>query len=156
MGRKAVPIDILLQRKKKNLTKAEIEARRAAEAKIKPSSNQVKPPSWLDAAAKKEFKKLANELLQTELITNVDVNQLAMYCSTLSRYIELQKGQEVEDPETGDITIEFDEKKIDILFKQIKGMAAEFGFTPGSRAKIAIKPEKEKEKTAEEEMFGNV
>lgn len=162
-GRKAVPIDLLLQRKKKNLTKAEIDARRAAEAKIKPNNNQVKPPTWLSPGAKKEFKKLANELMQTELITNVDVNQLAVYCRAYDRFIELQKGQpeftDSGDPlldDDGNQVLYIDEKKIDILFKQLKTMAAEFGFTPSSRAKIAMKPEPEKQKTAEEEMFGNV
>lgn len=156
-GRRAKPIELLLVNGNKNkLTKEEIEARRKAEAKIKPNNNQVKPPSWLDPVAKKEFRKLSNELLQTELITNVDVNQLAMYCSALSRFIELQKGEEIEDELTGDVKVIYDEKKIDILFKQLKAMAAEFGFTPGSRAKIAMPKPEEKKKTEEEEKFGNV
>lgn len=152
-GRKAMPIELLLINGNKNkLTKEEIEARRKAEAAIKPNANAVRPPSWLNATAKREFKKLASELLQTELITNVDVNQLAMYCSAMARYIEMQKG--IENEETGEI--EIDEKKLDILFKQLKAMAAEFGFTPSSRAKLAMPKEPEKKKTKEEELFGDV
>ena len=152
-GRKAMPIELLLINGNKNrLSKAEIETRRKAEKKLKTGTDNIKPPTWLNAAAKKEFKKLAQELGSIDLITNVDVNQLAVYCRAYVRYIELAKGN--EDPETGEI--ETDEKTLDVLYKQLKGMATEFGFTPSSRAKIAMPKEDEKEKTEEEKLFGDV
>jgi P27 family predicted phage terminase small subunit len=152
-GRKAMPIELLLINGNKNkLTKAEIESRRNAEAKLKPGSNNIKPPNWLNATAKREFKKLAHELDGIGLMSNVDVNQLAIYCRSYAKYIELQKG--IEDPETGEV--ETDEKQLDILYKQLKGMAAEFGFTPSSRAKLAMPKEEEKEKSEEETLFGSV
>jgi P27 family predicted phage terminase small subunit len=163
-GRKAMPIELLLINGNKNrLTKSEIESRRKAENAIKPASNNIKPPTWLNATAKKEFKKLAAELSTVDLITNVDVNQLAIYCRTYARYIEMQKGipelDEYGDPkldENGNMIIVYDEKQIDILYKQLKGMAAEFGFTPSSRAKLAIKKEDDKPKSEEEKLFGDV
>lgn len=153
MGRKAMPIELLLINGNKNkLTKQEINARKKSEEKIKPNANNIKPPSWLNASAKREFRKLAQELAQIGLMTNVDVNQLAVYCRTYARYIELQKG--VEDKETGEFIT--DEKTIDMLYKQLKGMAVEFGFTPSARAKLAMPKEEEKEKSTEEKMFGDV
>jgi P27 family predicted phage terminase small subunit len=153
MGRKAMPIDLLLiQGNKNKLTKKEIEARRAAEAKLKPRADKIKPPSWLSPLAKREFKKLAAELDEIGLMTNVDVNQLAVYCRAYARYIELQAGN--EDPETGETVT--DEKTLDTLYKQLKSMAIEFGFTPSSRAKLAMPKEEEKEKTPEEKLFGDI
>jgi P27 family predicted phage terminase small subunit len=153
MGRKAMPIDLLLiQGNKNKLTKKEIESRKAAEEKLKPKTDKIKPPTWLSPLAKREFKKLAAELNEIGLITNVDVNQLAVYCRAYARFIEIQKGN--EDPETGETIT--DEKTLDTLFKQLKSMAIEFGFTPSSRAKLAMPKEEEKEKTPEEKMFGDV
>lgn len=163
MGRKALPIELLLVKGNKNLTKAEIDARRKAEAKIKPNADNIKPPSWLSAAGKREFRKLVLELQQTELITNVDVNQLAAYCRIYERYIELQKGTPSIDEDgqavlddNGDPVIEYNDKSIDNHLKQLKAYASEFGLTPASRAKIAIPKPEEKEKTPEEIQFGNV
>lgn len=148
MGRKAMPVDLLLVKGKKNLTKREIEERRKAEQKLKANSDKVKPPTFLDAFAKREFRKIVNEAIELDTITNLDVNQLAIYCRTYSRWVELTKKQ---------IEGEFvDDKELDRLFKQIKSMATEFGFTPSSRAKIAM-PKTEKEEPSEtEKRFGNV
>jgi P27 family predicted phage terminase small subunit len=85
-------------------------------------------------------------------MTNVDVNQLAVYCRAYARYVELQAGN--EDPETGEKLT--DEKTLDTLYKQLKSMAIEFGFTPSSRAKLAMPKEEEKEKSTEEKMFGDI
>jgi P27 family predicted phage terminase small subunit len=151
-GRKAMPIDLLLIKGNKNFTKKEIEARKAAEAKLKPKADNIKPPSWLSSLAKREFKRLAAEMQAIDLMTNVDVNQLAVYCRAYARYIELQDGK--EDLETGEVLT--DEKTLDTLYKQLKSMAIEFGFTPSSRAKLAMPKEEEKEKTPEEKMFGDI
>lgn len=163
-GRRAMPIDLLLINGNKNkLTKSEIDQRKKAEAKIKPSTDKVRPPSWLSAAGKREFRKLVMELQQTELITNVDVNQLAAYCRVYERYVELQAGtpavDEIGDPkldEEGNPIIEYNEKAIDTYLKHLKTLAVEFGLTPSARAKIAMPKKEEKEKSTEEQMFGEV
>jgi phage terminase small subunit len=67
---------------------------------LKPKADNLKPPTWLSALAKREFKRLAAELDGIGLMTNVDVNQLAVYCRAYARYVELQAGN--EDPETGE------------------------------------------------------
>lgn len=148
-----MPIDLLLiQGNKNRLTKQEIEARREAEQNLKPRSDRIKPPIWLTPLAKKEFKRLAAELNEIGLMTNVDINQLAVYCRAYAKFVELQEG--TFDPETG---LKFtDEKTLDTLYKQLKSMAIEFGFTPSSRAKLAMPKEEEKPKSTEENLFGDV
>ncbi|MDQ0414224.1 phage terminase small subunit P27 family [Mesobacillus stamsii] len=153
MGRKAIPIELLLINGNKNkLTKKEIDARKEAEQKLKPRSDRVKPPTWLSPLAKKEFKRLAAELNEVGLITNVDVNQLAVYCRAYGKYVELQEG--IYDPEIDQEIV--DEKTLDTLYKQLKSMAIEFGFTPSSRAKLAMPKEEGKPKSSEEKMYGDV
>ncbi|MCY8385807.1 phage terminase small subunit P27 family, partial [Bacillus haynesii] len=55
MARPRQPVDLLLVKGKKNLTKQEIEERRKQE--IKAPSDKVKAPSYLPKDLKREFKK---------------------------------------------------------------------------------------------------
>lgn len=146
MGRKAMPVELLLLNGNKNkLTKQEIQIRRETEQKLKPKADNIKPPTWLTPLAKSEFKRLSAELNEIGIMSNVDVNQLAVYCRAYGRYIELQSNPDG-----------IDEKTLDTLYKQMKSMAIEFGFTPSSRAKLAMPKEEKKEKTTEEKLFGDV
>ncbi|WP_412679124.1 phage holin family protein [Brevibacillus laterosporus] len=75
--------------RKKNLTKAEVEQRKAQE--IKEANDKVKPPSYLPKDLKKEFKKIASELLHIGIMNNLDVDALARFlcarkmCRSLAR-----------------------------------------------------------------------
>lgn len=163
-GRKAMPVNLLLVNGNKNrIPKAEIDARRKAEERIKPKADKVKAPKQLSASTKRIFNRLAQELQATELITNVDVEPLALYCWAYTQWETLSQGHpafdEIGDPKVdanGNQIIEYDYKNIDILFKQIKSMGAEFGFTPASRAKLAMPSDDKPKLTAEQQMFGDV
>src|SRR5690625_586590 len=65
----------------------ELKKRAEQEEKMKMSADHVVPPSWLSKTAKKEFKRLAELLLEVELINNADVGHLALYCDAYSNYI---------------------------------------------------------------------
>ena len=134
-----------------------------AEQRLKPKTDKVKPPSWLDATAKKEFKRIAAELMELELLTNIDVNALAAYCDAYSDYIKCTKiiqeeGLMVEytnkAAETNKVAHPLLTKKRQ-LFDQMNSIASEFGLTPAARAKIAIPKKDEKPKTEEERLFGD-
>ena len=88
--------------------------------------------------AKKEFRRLAKQLLEVGLMTNIDVNSLAFYCDAYSDY------QVVEDPRAS--------KR---LFDQMSKIASDFGFTPYSRARLAM-PKKKKELSQFEKDFGDL
>ncbi|PFV26776.1 phage terminase small subunit P27 family, partial [Bacillus cereus] len=78
IGRKAKPIHLhLLEGNTNRLTKDEIEQRLKAEKQLQAKKDKVKPPTWLDSIAKKEFRRIAGELLELDVITNIDVNALA-------------------------------------------------------------------------------
>ncbi|BCJ86463.1 phage terminase small subunit P27 family [Effusibacillus dendaii] len=164
MGRKAQPIALqLLKGNKNRLTKQEIEHRQSIEEKLKPKKDAVKPPVWLNDVAKKEFKRIAKELMELDLITNVDINALAAYCDAYSDYVECTKiiqdeGLMVEytnkAAETNKVPHPLLTKKKQ-LHEQMKSLATEFGLTPSSRAKLAMPKLDEKPKSEEERMFGD-
>jgi P27 family predicted phage terminase small subunit len=165
LGRKAKPIQLhLLQGNKNRLTKKEIEERQQAEGRLKPKADKVKPPSWLDTVAKKEFRRIVSELEEIELITNVDVVALATYCDAYSDYVKCckliaEEGLMVEytnkAAETNKVPHPLLTKKKQ-LHEQMKSLATEFGFTPAARAKIAIPKQQQKEPSTFEKEFGDV
>ena len=164
MAKRAKSIHLHLLDKKKHLTKEEIAQRMEAEEALRPASDKVKPPTWLSKEAKKEFKFLAQALMDIKQITNTDVHLLAVYCDAYVEYVEC--GRIVEEEgimlrhtnvkgETNDIAHPALTKKkaaFDIMAK----IAAEYGFTPSSRARIAIPKKPPKEPTEFEQKFGDV
>ena len=163
MPRKSNPVNLIVHNGKKHLTKSEIEHRQKAEAAITPPANKVKPPKWLSRPAKKEFKRLIKEMAETKLITNADINALAAYCDAYVDYIECtriigEEGLMVEYTnkagETNRIPHPLFTRKKQLHEQMIK-IASEFGFTPCSRAKIALPKKEKKEPTAFEQRFGD-
>jgi P27 family predicted phage terminase small subunit len=160
MARKAVPIAL----NKKNMSNTERKTREAAEARLRTGSDKVKPPSWLTREAKREFRRLAKMLLDVELVTNLDVDLLAMFANTLVCYREM----DAEIREQGLMATYTNKAGAENtipnpllshrkqLGDQLRMLAAEFGFTPSARAKLALPKPEEKEPTAFEQMFGNV
>lgn len=163
MGRKAKPIALhLLEGNKNRMTKEQIEQR--LEGEIKPNTDKVKCPYWLDDIAADEWDRIVDELIELGLMTNVDVSALGVYCDCYSKYVQATKKLE----ETG-LTTEFTNKSgatnvvpspyVNIQNKygdMLKKYLTEFGLTPSARAKLAIPKKEDKKPTAEEEMFGEV
>ncbi|WAH39171.1 phage terminase small subunit P27 family [Alicyclobacillus dauci] len=164
MGRKAIPVHLqLLNGNKNRLTKSEIEKRVEAERSLRPRDDNIKPPPWLNSLAKKEFKRIAKELHDLDLITNIDVNALAAYCDAYADYVECTRiirseGLLVEytnkAAETNKVPHPLLTKKKQ-LHEQMRSLALEFGLTPSSRAKLAMPKQDGKSKTEEEELFGD-
>lgn len=165
MGRKAKPIDlILLEGNSNRLTKKQIAERKEREAQLQIRSDKIKPPSWLEEPAKKEFNRLVSLLQEIKLVTEADIAQLATYCDAYTEYIKCTKiiqgeGLMVEytnkAAETNKVPHPLLTKKKH-LFDQMRVMAQEFGFTPSARAKIAIPKKETKEPTELDKMFGDV
>lgn len=160
MARRAIPINILQQKGKSHITKAEIAKRAAVESQYEFKADKIKPPKFLDEVAKNEFKRLAKDLLKANLITNVDVNALAAYCQAFSRWKDaeekLQKHGNLIKSKSGEPVINPYVYIVDKSFAQMKAMALEFGFSPGARAKIAVPSKKSKQRSPFEEDFGDL
>lgn len=98
-GRQALPIDVLLTRGKKHLTKKEIELRKQAEVKLGVGDiEKLAPPAYItnDVVAygywKKHIKEYANAAKSgTEILRSSDVGILCMYCKMQSEYEALME-----------------------------------------------------------------
>ncbi|OUB07825.1 terminase [Bacillus thuringiensis serovar yunnanensis] len=162
IGRKAKPIHLhLLEGNTNRLTKEEIEQRLEAEQRLQAKKDKVNPPEWLDSVAKKEFERIASELLELDVITNIDVNALATYCDAYSDYVGCTKIIQEEG-----LLVEYTNKAAETnkvphplltkkkqLHEQMKALAVEFGLTPSARAKIVIPSAKKGAKSTVEKEF---
>ena len=154
-GRQKIPASIIEMRGKSHLSKEEIRKRKEEEIKV--DSDKVKAPSYLPPDLKREFNKIAKDLLEVGLITNLDVDTLARYVQSKKLYLELTN-KLLENPnimiEEKDILIQQDK-----LFKQCRQTATDLGLTITSRCKIVIPKTKEKKKKPQNEseaLFGNI
>lgn len=85
MGRNRKPLAL----REGHLTQKERIELELKEDMVKSSSENIKPPTWLkDNFAKKEFKKLASLLKDIGILSKLDINNLAGYCISFSRYIQ--------------------------------------------------------------------
>lgn len=173
MPRKAEPVNVILMKgKSHHLTKAEIAERLAAEAAVWPKDDNIHCPSWLDKEGRKEWRRIVSELQALDLMTNVDIASLAIYCDLVSRYISNSKDinerglilhverptvnaegetvmtmQEVVNPSVGQ------SQKYAQLIKTYLG---EFGLSPSARVKLRPPEKKPEEETAAQRMWGRV
>ena len=117
-----------------------------------PSSKPVTCPSWLCPEAKREWQRLAPELIRLGVLTHLDRDSLAVYCDAVVRYREAAaviqergvmvvgaQGQTVKNPA---LQVARDQAMV------IKAFGRELGLTPSSRSGIAV-PEAEDDLLAE-------
>jgi len=116
-------------------------------------------PASLTAVAKIEWTRLAKELFDAGLLTNADRNALANYCEAWADWVDAREkinlpGGKTTTTEKG---YEMQSVWVGIANKAAASMhriAAEFGLTPASRARISIAAPKTPDEEAEERVFG--
>ena len=84
-GRPREPIDLIKAKGKKHLSKKEYEERKESELNV--PFVDVKPPNYLTAKQKKDFKEYAKKLLALNIFTELDVDCLAQFCIAKDLYI---------------------------------------------------------------------
>ena len=84
---------MLLAMQKGDLTRKKKTERELEETLIKVNSDQLeKPPNWLrDKVAKKEWKRLVEQFRTISIISNLDLNNLGVYCNAYSFYLQVTK-----------------------------------------------------------------
>jgi P27 family predicted phage terminase small subunit len=156
MARPRQPVDLLVYKGKKNLTKQEIEDRKSQE--VKAASDKVKAPIYLPKDLKREFKKIADELLKIGIISNLDINSLVQYLEAYAEYRFLEsKITEIKNEEEFDLPLyEKYSKLINDIRKQCRGFASDLGLTISSRCRLVIpKEDKKPPSTEAERRFGD-
>ena len=134
------PIDLIIAKGKKHLTKKEKEDRKERELKV--PFVDVKPPSYLTRKQKKKFKEIADKLLDIGIMTELDIECLVRYILAYDLYLEytLRLISILDDEETkDDIDLIKDIQNMqDKAFRQAQAAARELGLTITSRCKIVV------------------
>lgn len=143
MARPRQPTDLLLVKGKKHLSKTEIEERKSSE--VIANSDKIKPPSYLPNNLKKEFNRIASELILIELMSNLDCEALARFIVSEYNYQKVTKKllkTGVDNDKYFNYLL-MQEK----LFKQSRQAASDLGLTISSRCKLVVpKPKDDKPK----------
>ena len=75
---------------KGKIGKEKIKSRLEQEKKIKVGREHLaEPPSWLSENGKKEFNRVVEEAGHVELLDNLDLGILAMYCNAYDCYVDI-------------------------------------------------------------------
>lgn len=83
--RKSVDASVAKRGKKEKIN------RKIQEEKLKIDRDQLIAPDFLDEMAKEEFYRVVEETAKIDVLDNLDLSILAMYCNAYSQYIEVNE-----------------------------------------------------------------
>ena len=135
---------------KKHLTKAELQARKAAESGLEQGKRvRIDAPDWLGEEALKIFKSTRRRLKNYDLLELVDIDLLAIYADAVARYQAAVKALMV-------ISSTEDIKTAQAWSRIAKTYADKLGFSQTARARLARKKAKAVETDELENFFDDV
>lgn len=155
MGRRARPVELLVLGGKHKRSKRQITARQQAEAALRPPADKLEPPDWLDDAAKDVFRAVvaAFEAAGLQVLTNADVNTLAIYADAVVRYAEATRIVREQGPVVGNKS--HPAVLAAAKYAQIMHQAAgRLGLDPASRATLARSLAEQAEPDEFDRLFG--
>lgn len=156
------PIELVIANGKKNLTKQEIHDRLNSE--VKPCTDEIAAPSYLTAAQKKTFNKIAAQLEKLNIMGETDCETLARYITAQSLYEQAVKDLRVahkQRPETTETAVlarwaellDQLDKRVDRYFKQATAAASKLGLSITDRCKLVVPTAPEKPKANKFSVF---
>lgn len=117
----------------------------------KPPPARPRCPAWLDAEAKREWRRIAPTMARMGLLTEVDAAVLAAYCAAVSELVRAhttiaERGLSYRFPridESGKVVGMYMQQipEVGILHRaqeEIRAFATLFGMSPSDRARIAV------------------
>ena len=159
-GKQRQPIDLIIAKGNKHLTKKEIEDRRDTEVNTD-SIKDVKPPSCLTKKQKNEFMEIASKLVQIGIMCELDEDCLARYLIAKDNYLKFTKllKSAIKDKASKKYKDDIERQRLlstdiesylihqDRAFKQCNACADKLGLTITSRCRLQVPkaPEKPKE-----------
>ena len=165
MARPRQPIELVIAKGKKNLTKSEIEERRSRE--VQPCVDDIAAPSYLTAGQKKRFDKLAGQLMKLRIFGETDVETLARYVVIQENYEQavkdlraVQKQRPKGDMATVEAMVAWADmlekldKRVERYTKQAQSVASALGLTISSRVKLIVPVKDEAPKVNKFNRFG--
>ena len=138
------PIELVMSKGKKHLTKAEIKER--IETEVKPVTDGIKAPDYLTKKQREEFDKISEQLQKLGIMGETDVDALAMYIISKELYIKLTKQLCRNDILSDAAATEQYMKNQDKAYRQCRQCAVDLGLTITSRCKLVIPKAREEPK----------
>ena len=132
------PIDLVIAKGKKHLTKEEINTRKSQEISV--PFVDIQAPSYLPKKLQEEFDEIAAKLKSLNIMTELDEDCLARYLLSKRNYLKItrklnsiitKKDVKVSEID-GLISIQ------DKLFKQCRSAASDLGLSISSRCKLIV------------------
>lgn len=155
MSRPREPINLIIAKDKKHLTKSEIEERKKQEIKVE--AINVQPPEYLTDKQKQEFIKISRILLNIGIMTELDEDRLAQYLISMDNYIEytetiriledkLKRAKKFEKKQEYMSQIDLYLRYQNRALKQSRDCASDLGLSISSRCKLVMPKKEEKPK----------
>ncbi len=136
MANQPEPIDLIVYKGKKHLTKDEIENRKNSELNV--PFVDVKPPKYLNRTQKTKFKDIAEKLLALNIMTELDVDCLARYIQAHDLYlVYTEKINQLLELGKYNLLKEVQNMQ-DKVFRQAHTSAKALGLTITDRCKIVV------------------
>lgn len=136
MARPREPVDLIVAKGRKHMSKAEIEERRSKEIQV--PFKAIKPPKYLNTKQKKTFKDLAGKLLAIRIYTELDADTLARYIIAQDLYLAYTESIN-ELIEKGNLVLLKEIQNMqDKAFRQAQSSARDLGLTISSRCKLEV------------------
>lgn len=142
MTNRKQPIDLIIAKGKKHLTKAEIERRRNEEINV--PFTEIKPPKYLDTKQKKKFKEIAGKLQAVGIWTELDEDNLGRYLVAQDLYLTYTEAINQTIKENNLVLLKELQAMQDKAYRQAQTCARDLGLTISSRCKLVV-PETKKE-----------
>lgn len=146
------PIDLVVAKGKKHLTKGEIEERRKSE--VKPLTDDIAPPAFLTKKQKDEFNKISGQLQELKIMSETDVDTLARYIVANTFYINAVRKLRSRNVKDNPVLFEKWLKIQEKMFNQARACANDLGLSISSRCKLVVPAaEKTEEKSNKFKKF---
>lgn len=136
MGNPREPIELILAKGKKNLTKAEIKERRDSE--VKPIADNIVAPIFLTKKQKEEFYKISDQLTKLKIMGETDVDALARYIIANDFYINAIKKMRTKEVKNDPFLFDKWARIQERYFKQCRSSANDLGLSISSRCKLVV------------------
>ena len=136
------PIELIMTKGSKHLTKAEIEDRQNRE--VKPITDNIIAPDYLTKKQKAEFYRIAEQLGKLKIMGETDVDALARYIVANEFYVNAVKKMRTREVMNNPVAFDAWAKIQERYFKQCRSSANDLGLSISSRCKLVV-PEAKKD-----------
>ncbi|MCH3961264.1 MAG: P27 family phage terminase small subunit [Solobacterium sp.] len=127
---------VAVEKTKKHLSKAQIQAKKAVKTRVKALKNAIEPPDYLTSDQRKEFDVVVALQAKVGLVSALDVDTIASYVISRDNYYKVS-AQMNELSVTSDAYGKISRLQ-DRYFKQMRATQNALGMSPESRNRLSV------------------